>query len=164
MLKKNIKYTDYNGEERSEDFYFNLSKAEVMEMELGTVGGMADKLKSIIASKDSGIMFETFKDIILKSYGEKTPDGKRFIKSKELSDAFSQTEAYSELFMELATDAESAANFMNAVIPKGFDNTNSKLSTSYPHSQSVKEDTSKSYAHSQSIESDIIPSTQLPSA
>ena len=106
MLKKTINYTDYNGMERKEDFYFNLNKAEVAEMELSTEGGLAEMIQKIVSSKDTPSIVKIFKDLILKAYGEKTPDGKRFVKSKELSDAFAQTEAYSELFMELATDAE----------------------------------------------------------
>ena len=117
MLRKPITYTDYNGNERTEDFYFNLSKAEVMEMELGVVGGMTQMLNKIVSEQDGRKIMEVFKDIILKAYGEKSADGKRFAKSKELSDAFSQTEAYSNLFMELATDPEAAAAFINGIVP-----------------------------------------------
>lgn len=125
MLKKAITYTDYNGVERTEDFYFNLSKAEVMEMELGTVGGLAEMLKKIVDSQDVPALIKNFKEIILKAYGEKSPDGKRFIKSEELSTAFSQTEAYSTLFMELATDHEAASVFINGIIPQVDDNVTS---------------------------------------
>lgn len=118
MLKKTITYTDYDGNERTEDFYFNLSKAEVMEMELSTTGGMQKMLKKIVESKDTRRIVEIFKDIVLKAYGEKSADGKRFIKSKELADAFAQTEAYSELFMELAGNADAASAFVNGVMPK----------------------------------------------
>ena len=117
MLKKTITYTDYNGVERKEDFYFNLSKAEVMEMELSTTGGLAEMIKRIVAAQDQPAIIKVFKDLILKAYGEKSPDGKRFIKSSELSDAFSQTEAYSQLFMELATNDEAAAKFINGIVP-----------------------------------------------
>ena len=113
MLKKTITYNDYNGNERTEDFYFNLTKAEIMEMELGTTGGLAEMLTRIVAAQDAPAIIKMFKDIVLKAYGEKSPDGKRFIKSEELSTAFSQTEAYSQLFMELATDADEAAKFIN---------------------------------------------------
>ena len=118
MLKKTITYTDYDGNSRTEDFYFNLSKAEVMEMELGTTGGMTKMLEKIVAEQDSKRIVETFKTIILKAYGEKSPDGKRFVKNDEIRDAFEQTEAYSELFMELATNAESASAFINGITPK----------------------------------------------
>ena len=117
MLKKTITYEDYDGNKRTEDFYFNLSKAEIMEMELGVSGGMTQMLNRIIAEQDSEKIIKTFKEIILKAYGEKSPDGKRFIKSEELSTAFSQTEAFSQLFMELATDADAAAKFVNGIIP-----------------------------------------------
>ena len=117
MLKKTITYVDYNGAERTEDFYFNLSKAEVMEMEMSTSGGMAEMIQRIIAAQDSPAIIKIFKELVLKAYGEKSPDGKRFIKSDEISTAFAQTEAYSNLFMELATDADAAAKFVNGIIP-----------------------------------------------
>jgi hypothetical protein len=117
MLKKTIKYTDFNGVERSEDFYFNLSKSEVAEMELSTKGGLSSHLRAIVASDDQKILVETFKEIILKAYGEKSEDGKRFIKSKELSESFYQTEAYSELFIELISSSEMAAAFVNGIVP-----------------------------------------------
>ena len=117
MLKKTITYTDYNGLERTEDHYFNLSKAEIMEMELYTTGGLAEMIDKIVKAKDAPAIIKVFKDLILKAYGEKSPDGKRFIKSEELSNAFSQTEAYSTLFMELATDANAAAAFVNGIVP-----------------------------------------------
>ncbi len=117
MLKKTIAYTDYNGNERTEDFYFNLTKAEVMEMEMSTAGGLAETIQRITAAQDAPAIIKIFKELILKAYGEKSPDGKRFIKNEEISTAFSQTEAYSQLFMELATDAESASNFVNGITP-----------------------------------------------
>ena len=117
MLKKSIKYTDYNGVERSEDFYFNLSKAELMEMEMSTAGGLAEMITKIVAAQDQPAIIKLFKELILKAYGEKSADGKRFIKSDELAAAFSQTEAYSELFTELSTDSDKAAEFVNKIIP-----------------------------------------------
>lgn len=117
MLKKTITYTDYNGVERKEDFYFNLSKAEVMEMEMSTSGGLAEMIQRIVAEQDAPAIIKLFKDLVLKAYGQKSPDGKRFIKSEELSEAFSQTEAYSNLFMELATDSDAASKFVNGIIP-----------------------------------------------
>ena len=117
MLKKTITYIDYNGTERTEDFYFNLSNAEVSEMELSVNGGLSKMLENIVASKDAAQIMATFKEIVLKAYGEKSADGKRFIKSKELSEAFSQTEAYSEIFMELALDDKAAADFVNGIMP-----------------------------------------------
>lgn len=126
MLKKNIKYTDYNGTERSEDFYFNLTKAEVMEMEMSTTGGLAEMIQRIVNTQDHPAIIKIFKDLVLKAYGEKSPDGKRFIKSEELATAFSQTEAYSILFMELATDADAAAKFVNGIIPADMSQQNNK--------------------------------------
>ena len=117
MLKKTITYTDYDGNQRTEDLYFNLSRAEVVEMEMSTTGGMQKLLERIVAEQDSRKITEIFKEFILKAYGEKSPDGKRFIKSRELSEAFSQTEAYTELFMELFSDAEKAAAFFTGILP-----------------------------------------------
>jgi len=118
MLKKLIKYKDYDGRERSENFYFYLNKAELMEMELGVDGGMQQMIQLIIDKQDIPKIMKAFKDIILKAYGEKSPDGRRFIKSPALSEAFSQTEAYSNLYMELVTDAEAAATFINGIVPE----------------------------------------------
>ncbi len=117
MLKKRIAYTDYNGNKREEDFYFNLTKAEIMEMEMSTTGGMTEMIQRIVETQDAPSIIKVFKEIIMKSYGEKSPDGKRFVKSPELSEAFSQTEAYSELFMELASDSDAASKFVNGIIP-----------------------------------------------
>lgn len=117
MLKKTITYNDYNGVERTEDFYFNLTKAEIMEMEMGTAGGMAEMIERIVKAQDSPSIINIFKKIILKAYGEKSADGRRFMKSEEISEGFAQTEAYSILFMELATDADSASAFINGVVP-----------------------------------------------
>ena len=121
MLKKTITYTDYNGTERTEDFYFNLSKAEIMEMEMSTVGGFAEMIQNIVNAQDAPAIIKIFKDLVLKAYGQKSPDGRQFIKKPELSEAFSQTEAYSQLFMELATDADAAAKFINGIIPADID-------------------------------------------
>lgn len=117
MLKKTVTYVDYNGMERTEDFYFNLSKAEVTEMELSVEGGFSKMLEEIVKSNDNARIIELFKEMVLKAYGEKSADGRRFVKSKELSEAFSQTEAYSEIFMELAMDEKAAAAFVNGIMP-----------------------------------------------
>ena len=117
MLKKTVTYVDYNGVERTEDFYFNLSKAEVTEMELSVEGGFSKMLEEIVKSNDNARIIELFKEMVLKAYGEKSADGRRFVKSKELSEAFSQTEAYSEIFMELALDEKAAAAFVNGIMP-----------------------------------------------
>ena len=117
MLQKLITYTDYNGNQRSENFYFNLTKAELMDMELGVTGGMRQLLQLIMDKQDIPKIIDAFKEIIFKAYGEKSPDGRRFVKSKELSEAFSQTEAFSDLYMELITDANAAAAFINGIVP-----------------------------------------------
>jgi hypothetical protein len=118
MLKKTITYTDYDGNERTEDFYFNLTKAEVMTMEMGITGGMSKMLEKVVLDKDNKRMIEIFEDLITRSYGEKSADGKRFIKSSELTDAFTQKEAYSELFMELVSNADAAEAFFNGILPQ----------------------------------------------
>lgn len=122
MLKKTIAYTDYNGTQREEDFYFNLTKAELMEMEMSTSGGLAEMIQNIVKAQDAPAIIKIFKDLVLKAYGEKSLDGKRFMKVDEngtpLSIAFSQTEAYSNLFMELATNTEAASEFVNGIVPK----------------------------------------------
>lgn len=117
MYKKTMTYTDYNGEERTEDFYFNLTKAEITEMELSTEGGLRDKIQRITKAKDVPEIVRLFKELVLKAFGVKSPDGKRFIKSEKLSEEFSQTEAYSDFFMELATNSNSASEFVNGIMP-----------------------------------------------
>ena len=117
MLKKTVTYVDYNGVETTEDFYFNLSIAEVTEMELSVEGGFSKMLEEVVKSNDNARIIEVFKEMVLKAYGEKSEDGRRFVKSKELSEAFSQTEAYSEIFMELALDEKAAAAFVNGIMP-----------------------------------------------
>ena len=117
MLKKTITYPDYNGNDRTEDFYFNLTKAEIMEMEMSTSGGLTEMIQRVVASQDAPTIVKIFKDLVLRSYGQKSLDGKRFIKNDQLREEFSQTEAYSILFMELATDADAAAKFVNGIMP-----------------------------------------------
>ena len=117
MLKKTITYKDFDGNTRTEDFYFNLTKAECMELELSTNGGMQKMVEQIISEQDHRRIVEIFKTMILKAYGEKSLDGKHFRKSKEISDDFASTEAYSELFMELASDADAASQFITGILP-----------------------------------------------
>lgn len=118
MLKKTVNYVDYNGLDRTEDFYFNLTQAEIAEMELSTSGGLAEMITKVVNAKDAPAIIKIFKDLVLKAYGEKSTDGRRFIKSAELSEAFSQTEAYSQIFMELATNADAASEFVNGITPQ----------------------------------------------
>lgn len=118
MLKKTITYVDYNGVERTEDFYFDLNQAEITEMELSEEGGLSNTIQNIVGAKDMPSLIKLFKSLILKAYGVKSADGRRFIKSDELSTEFTQTPAYSKLFMELATDEAKASEFVNAIIPQ----------------------------------------------
>lgn len=117
MLKKTMKYVDYNGTERTEDFYFHLSNAEILELEAGINGGLSTLLNRIIAAQDTKSIVEIFKKIVLLAYGEKSLDGRKFVKSKEITDGFEQTPAYSDLFIELATNAEAATAFVKGIIP-----------------------------------------------
>jgi hypothetical protein len=109
VLKKTIKYTDFNGEETSEDFLFHLSKAELVELEMSHEGGFVASMQKVVEAEDN--------KIILQSYGKKSLDGKRFIKNQTLRDEFESSEAYSTLFMELVTDTDAAIEFMNGIIP-----------------------------------------------
>lgn len=118
MLKLTRTYTDFNGVSRTEDFYFNLTQAEIAEMEMSVDGGMVEMLNRIVAAKDGKQIISNFKDVVLRAYGEKSADGKRFIKNQELRDAFAQTQAYSDLFMELATDAKKASEFVRGIVPE----------------------------------------------
>lgn len=117
MLKKTITYTDYNGVERKEDFYFNLTKAEVMEMQMTTEGGLAERIQKIVDAQNATEIIKVFKKLVLDAYGIKSDDGRRFIKNDVVRDEFAQTEAYSILFMELATDADKASEFVNGIVP-----------------------------------------------
>lgn len=118
MLKKTITFTDYNDEERTEDHYFNLSKAELAMMEASKLGGLKNYLEKIVQAKDTVSIMETFKTIIHQAYGKKSDDGRRFIKSDEISTEFEQTEAYSELIMEILGDPDKASEFINGILPK----------------------------------------------
>ena len=117
MLAKKIKYVDYNGDDHERTFLFNLNKAEIAEMEMTTPGGLVNHINKITDAQNLPELTALFKTLILKSYGEKSSDGQRFVKSKELSTEFSETEAYSELFVELISNADAAANFVNGIVP-----------------------------------------------
>lgn len=122
MLAKEMVYKDYLGNQRKETFYFNLTKAECLEMEMGTDGGMEKMLRRLIESQNMPEIVSIFKKIILAAYGEKSPDGREFIKVNDagvpLSRRFSQTEAFSDLFVLLSTNADEASKFVNAIIPQ----------------------------------------------
>jgi len=117
VLKKSITYHDLDGKELAEDFYFNLTKAEIAKMELVEPGGLAKKLQGILAEEDRRKILDTFEMIIKQTVGRRSEDGKRFIKTPEITNEFMQTEAYSVLFMEMVTDAEAAAAFIVGVVP-----------------------------------------------
>lgn len=117
MLEKKIKFIDFNGEEREETFYFNLTKAELIEMQLEVKGGLNKLIEQMAETKDIPSLAKLFKTLIKKSYGEKSADGRLFVKTEEAWNNFFYTQAYSELFMELTQNAEAAANFINAIIP-----------------------------------------------
>lgn len=117
MYKKSITYEDYDGNLRTEEHWFNLTKAELTRMNLSTVGGLKAKMEKMIALQDAPSIMQQFEDILRLSYGQKSPDGRRFIKSDKLFAEFQQTEAYSELYMELISDPKAAAEFINGIIP-----------------------------------------------
>lgn len=117
MIKKTVTYNDYNGVERTEDFYFNLTKAELMEMELGLSGGLSEAVSKVIKAKDTPSLIKVFKDLVMKAYGVKSPDGRRFIKNDEVREDFAQTEAYSIIFIELATEDKAASDFIKGIMP-----------------------------------------------
>lgn len=118
MLAKKITYTDFDGVERTETFYFNLTKAEIAEMELKHPGGYLDYIERIIDAKDQAELTECFTALILNSYGEKSDDGRHFKKSEEISELFHTSEAYSELFMEIMSNPDAASAFVNSIMPK----------------------------------------------
>lgn len=118
MFKKTVTYEDYKGNTRTEDFYFNLNKAELLELELSTTGGLTVMMDRIMAAQDNPTLFRIFKELVAKSYGVMSDDGRKFIKNEKVLEDFMQTEAYSIIFSELAMDAEAAAEFFNNVIPQ----------------------------------------------
>lgn len=138
MLKKTIPYVDYNSNKREEDFYFNLTETELAEMQMEVTGGLTTMLQAIIEAQDIPTIAKLFKQIVLKSYGKKSPDGRQFIKSEELSREFSQTEAYNILYMELSQDAEKASDFITGIIPAKY-------------REAAKEEAKKELADSESV-------------
>ena len=118
MLKKTITYTDYDGVERTEDFWFNLSKTELTKLDAELPGGVLGVLRKIIDKKDRKALVDFIETLILRSYGEKTLDGKRFVKTPDMAEEFMQTPAYDELFMSVLSDTDSQTSFINGVIPQ----------------------------------------------
>lgn len=118
MYKITETYTDYDGNQRTEDFYFHLTKAEIMEFDFLQQGGMEKMIEKIISTQDRKSLIEIFKTLVIGAYGEKSMDGRRFMKNDEVKQSFIETEAYSQIFMRLATDAKAASEFINNIIPK----------------------------------------------
>jgi len=116
MVKKTIKYVDFNGNENEETLYFNLSKSELTMIELGKKDGMSNFIKEAVESGDNAAIVRTFADIIIQAYGEKSEDGKRFIKNERMKEDFKNSAAYDALFMEIVTEPESANNFIQSLI------------------------------------------------
>lgn len=127
MLVKQIRFKDYDGNERTETHYFNMEKNELIELEISSVGGLEESVKRIIQARRGKEIMDTFKDIILKSYGEKDLDGVHFNKSEELSNRFYHSKAYDALFMELVTDDNAAAEFINKILPDDINVDNNKV-------------------------------------
>lgn len=127
MLKKTIRYTDFNDQEVVEDFYFHLSKADLVALELSYKGGLYEHIKAIVASEDGGGVVDIINRLVLDSYGKKSEDGRRFIKTQALRDEFVSSPAYSELFMELCTNADEQARFISGVVPAGLQEEIAKL-------------------------------------
>lgn len=117
MLKKVIKYMDYNGVEREEPFYFNLNKAELTELNLTKDGGLQNVIQRIIETRDQATLIGILKELVLKAYGEKSDDGKYFIKNDDIRQKFVCTEAYSNLYMELLADEQNTIKFIKGIIP-----------------------------------------------
>ena len=119
MLKKTVTYTDYNGVERTEAFYFHYNEAEILDMEMSTEGGFAERIQKIIDAKDQVSLMQVIKKFVIDAYGVKSEDGKRFIKNDTVRTEFLESPAYSQIWMELVMDDEIAADFINNVIPSG---------------------------------------------
>lgn len=117
MLKKTVTYSDYNGVERTETFYFHYTEAEILDMEMSTEGGFAERIQKIIDAKDQVSLMKLIKKFVIDAYGIKSEDGKRFIKNDKVKTEFLESPAYSKIWMELVMDDEVAADFVNNVIP-----------------------------------------------
>ena len=128
MLKREINYEDFNGNQSTDICYFNISKPELMELEVSYSEGFGTLLQNIVDTKDNKELVRRFKEIILMSYGQKSDDGKRFVKSDELCLEFSQTAAFQSLFMELASNENAAVEFLTGVLPRDMRNDIEKAS------------------------------------
>ena len=129
MIKKTVTYEDYNGETRTETFYFHFTEAEILDMEMSTEGGFAERIQRIIDAKDQSALMKLIKKVVIDAYGVKSPDGKRFIKNDEVKAAFLECPAYSDIFMDMVTDDKLAAEFVNGVVPKNMKNRFAELAS-----------------------------------
>lgn len=129
MIKKTVTYEDYNGENRTETFYFHFTEAEILDMEMSTEGGFAERIQRIIDAKDQSALMKLIKKFVIDAYGVKSPDGKRFIKNDEVKAAFLECPAYSDIFMDMVTDDKLAAEFVNGVVPKNMKNRFAELAS-----------------------------------
>ena len=118
MLKETITYIDFNDQERTEDFYFNLTRTELIRMEMSKNGSLTGLLTKIVKANDMPDIFEAMEMLILKAYGEKSTDGRFFNKSEEISNNFMNSPAYDKLFEKLTTDATYAYKFLMGILPK----------------------------------------------
>lgn len=118
MLKKTVTYIDFDGNERTEDFFFNLTEQEIAEMELSTEGGLGNFINKAVAAKSQVELIELFKKLILAAYGVKSADGRRFVKNDAVREDFMSTQAFSDIYMELVQDADKASAFFNGIVPK----------------------------------------------
>lgn len=133
MLKKTMTTVDFGGTERTEDYYFNLTKAEIMEMQLCTDGGFVETVKKIVEAKNQLELTHLFKKIICASYGVLSPDGRKFVKNQQVLDDFMATQAYSDLYIELLSgDGKAAEDFVNGILPKDLTNEAAKTPVSQP--------------------------------
>lgn len=137
MHKEEITYTDFNGVQKTRTYYFALSKSDLMKLELKTPGGLTTYLERIVNANESPEIVDAFEKIILAAYGEKTDDGERFVKSAEISEAFMQSAAYDQFFMELLTDTDKAINFVNNIVPQ--DEAQKQADRDKPNVERVKE-------------------------
>lgn len=128
MYKMTETYKDYDGNERTEDFYFHVTKAEIMEMDFIEEGGLQRTIERIMATQDRKALLDMFKRIVILAYGEKSSDGRRFMKDEQIKRNFTETEAYSNIFMKLATDSQAAGDFINNIIPDDMKEEAAKLS------------------------------------
>lgn len=133
MIKKTVTYTDYNGEERTETFYFHYTEAEILDMEMSEEGSFADRIQRIIDAKDTTALMKLIKKFVIDAYGVKSEDGRRFIKNDEVKAAFLESPAYSDIFMDMVTDDKLAAEFTNGVIPNTMKDRVAKLALKKPN-------------------------------